>query len=434
MISSSAPTAVSEHPQRRLVPKQSLRPFILVTGLFFLWGIPHNMNDVLIRQFMKSFSLTRFEAGLVQSAFYLGYFLLALPAGLLMKRFGYKAGILTGLLLFACGDFLFYPAAIAGKYGYFLAALFVIASGLSFLETAANPFIAQLGPAQNSERRLNFSQAFNPLGSITGIVAGTFFIFSGIEPSPAQISAMQQTGTYAVHLRQETLRVVAPYVALGCIALLFALMVATTKFPVIAREKEILTPTLSRDAKRRLAKAIVAQFMYVGAQVGTWSYFITYVQDYVTLPEKLAGHLLSLSLGAFLVGRFSSSYLMKFVNPSRLMITYCAVNISLVACGMALHNWAGVIAILLTSLFMAPMFPTIFATGIKDLGAATKIGGSFLVMSVIGGAVLTPLMGWIAMHTHSIAAAYQIPLYSYVCIGLMMMWMNSPHIMESSSE
>ena len=174
-----------------LFPSGHLKVFVLVTALFFLWGIPNNLNDVLIRQFMKSFAISRFQAGLVQSAFYLGYFLVAMPAALLMRKLGYKAGFVIGLLLFAFGTLLFWPAAIVGRYGFFLFALFVIASGLSFLETASNPFIAQLGDPASSERRLNFSQAFNPLGSITGVLVGTVFIFSGVELSPQQIEAMK---------------------------------------------------------------------------------------------------------------------------------------------------------------------------------------------------------------------------------------------------
>ena len=179
------PSPNAAAPSHHLFPAGHLLPFILVTALFFLWGIPNNLNDVLIRHFMKSFAISRFQAGLVQSAFYMGYFLLAIPAALMMKRAGYKAGFVVGLLLFASGAFLFWPAAITGSYGFFLFALFVIASGLSFLETASNPFIAQLGDPDSSERRLNFSQAFNPLGAITGALIGTVFIFSGVELSPA---------------------------------------------------------------------------------------------------------------------------------------------------------------------------------------------------------------------------------------------------------
>src|SRR2546423_783405 len=193
-----------------LFPAGNFLPFFLVTALFFLWGIPNNLNDVLIRQFMKSFAISRFQAGLVQSAFYLGYFLLATPAALLMRRLGYKTGFIIGLLLFGLGTFLFWPAAIVGKYGLFLFALFVIASGLSFLETASNPFIAQMGDPASSERRLNFSQAFNPLGSITGVLIGTVFIFSGVELNPEQVKLMKAQHVYDAYLQSETLRVVKP--------------------------------------------------------------------------------------------------------------------------------------------------------------------------------------------------------------------------------
>src|SRR6202023_164341 len=221
-----------------LFPSGQLVPFILVTALFFLWGIPNNLNDVLIRQFMKSFAISRFQAGLVQSAFYMGYFLLAMPAALLMRHAGYKSGFVTGLVLFGTGAFLFWPAALAGSYGFFLFALFVIASGLSFLETASNPFIAQLGDPESSERRLNFAQAFNPIGAITGALIGTIFIFSGVELTPQQVADQQSHHTYEAYLRFETLRVVKPYLVIGAIALVWALLILRTKFPPIHSEHE----------------------------------------------------------------------------------------------------------------------------------------------------------------------------------------------------
>jgi FHS family L-fucose permease-like MFS transporter len=229
----------------RIFPAGQMLPFSLVTSLFFMWGVPNNLNDVLIRQFMKSFALTRFEAGLVQSAFYLGYFLLAIPAALLMRRFGYKTGILVGLGLFSLGTFLFWPAANEGKYIYFLIALFVIASGLSFLETAANPFIAQLGDAGSSERRLNFSQAFNPLGSISGVLIGTIFIFSGVELTSQQISSLQAQHLYEAYLRSETLRVVKPYLVLGAVAFLLLFCVPNSlRFRVSTRQARVIMATL----------------------------------------------------------------------------------------------------------------------------------------------------------------------------------------------
>jgi FHS family L-fucose permease-like MFS transporter len=406
----------------RMFPQGVTIPFFLVTALFFLWGVPNNLNDVLIRQFMKSFALSRFEAGLVQSAFYLGYFIFAMPAALLMRRFGYKFGFLVGLLLFGSGAFLFRPAALSGQYAYFLTALFVIASGLSFLETASNPFVAQLGSPETAAQRLNFSQAFNPLGSICGAWIGTVFIFSGIELNGSQIAAMQASNTYSGYLRTETMRVVAPYMVLGGVAILWAVLIAITRFPKVAGEStgEKEDHGRFRDLLRypSFLLAIFAQFMYVGAQVGTWSYFIQYIQDSTHQNEKMAGYLLTGTLAAFGVGRFSSSAIMHYVRPDRLMAAYSAINVLLVGLGVVYPGWIGLWAIFITSFFMSVMFPTIFALGIDGLGRNTKIGSSLIVMSIIGGAILTPLMGWISQVAHRISIAYTVPLASYCVVGI----------------
>jgi FHS family L-fucose permease-like MFS transporter len=408
--------------QHALFPAGHLVPFILVTALFFLWGIPNNLNDVLIRQFMKSFAITRFKAGLVQSAFYMGYFLLAMPAALLMRRAGYKAGFVIGLLLYGSGCFLFWPAAIAGSYGFFLFALFVIASGLSFLETASNPFIAQLGDPDTSERRLNFSQAFNPFGAISGALIGTVFIFSGVELSSQDIAARKAQGLYEAYLRTETLRVIKPYLVIGAVAIFWALLILRTKFPAIQSEHE--SSSGDHGHFKELFRyphflwAVLAQFLYVGAQVGTWSYFIQYVQESTHQPEKIAGYFLTGTLAAFGVGRFASAYLMRTVAPNKLMGAYSVVNIALVSLGVVFPGWFGLWCVFLTSFFMSLMFPTIFALGLKGLGPNTKIGGSLLVMAIVGGAVLTPLMGLISEAAHSIAVAYLVPLVSYIVIAL----------------
>jgi MFS transporter, FHS family, L-fucose permease len=409
-----------------LFPAGQLVPFLLVTALFFLWGIPNNLNDVLIRHFMKSFEISRLQAGLVQSAFYLGYFVLALPAALLMKRAGYKAGFVIGLLLYGAGCFLFWPAAVIGSYGFFLFALFVIASGLSFLETASNPFIAQLGDPDSSERRLNFSQAFNPIGAISGALIGTVFIFSGVELSRDEIAARVANHTYAAYLRFETLRVVRPYLVLGAITLVWAVLILRTRFPQIESEHEdgagAQGNVFELLRQRHFVLAVGAQFFYVGAQVGTWSYFISYVQEYAHQPEKVAGYFLIGTLAAFGVGRFASAYLMRFIQPGKLMGGYGLANIALLLIAVLHPGWVGLWCVFLTSFFMSLMFPTIFALGLKGLGPNTKIGGSFLVMAIIGGAVLTPLMGLIAEVTHSLALSYFVPLVAYVCIVLYSFW------------
>jgi MFS transporter, FHS family, L-fucose permease len=398
----------------------TILPFVLVTTLFFMWGIPNNLNGVLIKQFMKSMELSRFQAGLIQSAFYMGYFIFAVPAALLMRKYSYRTGIVFGLLLYAIGCVMFWPAAIIGEYGFFLISLFVIASGLAFLETGANPFIALLGPSGSSEQRLNFSQAFNPIGSVVGVLLGTVFIFSGVEPNETEIATMKLAGTYGEFMHNETLRVVKPYLFLAFLAIVWALLIVKTKFPDFESEKIDNSTTGSNFSALlkypKFWKGVMAQFLYVGAQVGTWSYFIPYVQDYTDQTEKVAGYLLTATLVAFGVGRFLSAWIMRFIPPNKLMGLFSAINVALVTIGIMLPGWGGMLALLLTSFFMSLMYPTIFATSIKGLGPNTKIGGSVLVMAIIGGALCTPAMGYIAEITESMAIAMFVPLFAYMYI------------------
>jgi FHS family L-fucose permease-like MFS transporter len=404
-----------------LVPRNFRFIFVLVTTLFFLWAIPNNLNDILIRQFMKSFTMNRLEAGLIQSAFYLGYFLLAMPAALVMRRFGYKSGFVIGLFLFSLGAVLFWPAAIVDRYAFFLFALFVIASGLSFLETASNPFIAQLGDSSTAARRLNLAQAFNPLGSITGALIGTVFIFSGVELDPRQIAALQAHHRYAAWLHSETMRVVAPYLVLGAATFTVLVLIAATRFPAsLHAEEDTAEPHRLGSLLRRphFLMAVVAQFAYVGAQVGTWSYLIPYILAYTRENEKAAGYFLTGSLVLFGVGRFVSAWLMRFVRPSRLMAVYAVVNTALACVGVFFPGWTGMVALLFTSFFMSLMYPTIFAQGIRGLGDYAKIGGSLIVMAIVGGAVLTPVMGLISVRCGSMALAYLVPALAYVVVAL----------------
>lgn len=405
----------------RLFPAGKMIPFILVTALFMFWGIAVNLNDVLIKQFMKSFELSRLAAGFVQTFFFFGYFALAMPAALIMRKYNYKTGLVIGLLLYALGTLLFWPAAIIGKYLFFLFALFVIASGLSFLETGANPFIATLGDPRTSEQRLNFSQSFNPLGAVIGVAIGTFFIFSGIELTQPEIETLKVTGEYDAYLQSEILRVVKPYLIIGAVMFLWALLLSRTKFPSTVDEPD-KNNNLKKGRFRDLFKyphfvqGVIAQFFYVGAQVGTWSYFIQYMQDYTGEPEKVAGSFLIGSLVAFGVGRFSATFLMKYIQPQKLMGIYGVMNIFLAGIGVAFPGWVGLWAVFFTSFFMSLMFPTIFALGIKELGPNTKLGGSMIIMAIIGGAALTPVMGLISDQTGSMALAMLVPLVCYVYV------------------
>lgn len=295
----------------------------------------------------------------------------------------------------------------------------MIASGLAFLETGSSPFIAQLGDPESTERRLTFSQAFNPLGSIVGVLVGTTFIFSGVELTPRQIQALKATGQYATILKSETMRVLTPYLVLGAIVFLWAILIAKTPFPKLGEENESSRAADHghfRDLLRypHFIQAVMAQFFYVGAQVGTWSYFIQYVQDYAHQSEKVAGYFLTGTLVAFAAGRFAATYLMRFVQPNKLMGAYSIANMILVGVGILFPGWLGIWAIFITSFFMSLMFPTIFGLGLRGLGPNTKLGGSLLVMAIIGGAVFTPVMGLVYQATFSMAKAMLVPLACYL--------------------
>jgi FHS family L-fucose permease-like MFS transporter len=397
---------------------------VLIVSLFFLWGMANNLNDVLIKQFQKAFILTHFQAGLVQMAFYMGYFLLAIPAGLLMRRYGYKAGVVIGLVLYGIGALLFYPAAQTATYGMFLAALFVIASGLAFLETAANPLITVLGDPSRSEARLNLAQSFNPLGSIVGLFIGQQFILSGIEHSEAQLAGMSAAEKTAFYT-SETQAAADPYVAIGLFVLCWAALVAFTRFPPAATRRAADDPDqlgwgqalAGLIHKRQLLLAVVAQFFYVGAQVGVWSYTIRYAQEATGMGEKSAAGWVIAALFTFVAGRFIGSALMTRANPARQMAAYAAINVVLALVAAFTPGIAGLVALTALSFFMSIMFPTIFALGVKDLGPYTQTGSSLIVMAIIGGAVLTPVMGLIADETHSMHMAILVPAFCFVVIA-----------------
>jgi MFS transporter, FHS family, L-fucose permease len=392
----------------------------LIVSLFFLWGVANNLNDILIKQFKKAFELSDFQAGLVQSAFYMGYFVLAIPASICMRRLGYKAALLIGLGLYAAGAFLFYPAAADHSYGLFLFGLFIIASGLAFLETSANPLVTVLGPADRAAWRLNLAQSFNPLGSITGVLIGQHFIFSGIEHAPNELAAMTATARQAYYL-SESAAVQIPYLVIGSVVVVWALLIAIMRFPKIAGRTEDTQGSGSHVRhlmhNSNFVLAVVAQFFYVGAQVGVWSFLIRYVQVALPgTPEKSAANFLTLSLIVFMLGRFIGTGLMRYITPARLLTIFAVVNIVLVAIAVLAPGHAGVYALVVTSFFMSVMFPTIFALGLRGLDDDDrKLGSSFLVMAIIGGALLTAVMGGIS-DLAGIHRAMAVPMLSFAVV------------------
>ncbi|WP_414902377.1 L-fucose:H+ symporter permease [Sphingomonas flavalba] len=405
--------------QELLVARRYLIAFALVTSLFFMWAVANNFNDILIKQFQKALDLTRMHSGLVQTAFYLGYFTIALPAGWVMLRVGYKNGILIGLLLYALGALLFFPAAESRTFGFFLIALYVIAAGLAFLETAANPFIIAMGPARTAAQRLNLAQSFNGFGGFIAPFIGGALIFSGVEHSSAELAAMSPAALDA-YRASEAQAVQMPYLGLAAIVLTLAFVTWRVRFPQIAEDAAPTADVQGRSiwAFRHLRWAVVAQFFYVGAQVSIWSYFINFAQEIAGVGEKSAAHYLGFSLMAFMIGRFAGTALMRLIAPARMLAIYGAVAAALCAVSIGAEGWSALIALGVTSFFMSIMFPTIFALGVADLGSKTKLGSSLIIMAIIGGALFPPLAGLIADRADSIQAGMVVPLTSFLVVML----------------
>jgi FHS family L-fucose permease-like MFS transporter len=403
-------------------PVGHILPFVLVTVLFFLWGMSNNLTDILVQQFRKSFELSQFSAQLVQTANFFGYFCMAIPAALLMRKWGYKAGMVTGLVIFGSGMVLFWPAAVSHQYSLFLIALFTVGSGASVLETAANPFIAQFGDPHTSEQRLNFSQAFNPPGTIVGVLIGTYFIFSGVEPNAAQIAAMKAAGTYQPYLHTELMRVVPTYLTFGVVVLLCAFILSRTRFPVMQSEHE--GEGENHGSFAELLKipaiwiAVIANFCNVGAQISSWSSLIPYMKQYTSVSERAAAFYLLATLISMAAGRFVSTPLMRFIRPSRMLAFYGIANALLMLVAVSRPGLIGAWGVVASGFFLSIMYPTIFALGLKGLGRNTKIGGSLLVMAIVGGAIFPPIMGLIARNTGSIALGYIVPAIGFSCVAI----------------
>lgn len=402
-------------------------PLVLVTSLFFMWAIGVNINDILIQHFKKAFGLSDFQSSLIQSAFFGGYFLAALPAGWLMERLGYKRGILIGLLVCATGAALFIPAASIRVYVFFLFALFVMACGQSVLEVAANPYVTTLGPEQSSERRLNLAQSFNSAGAVLVALLGSRFLLSGIEHTPAELAAMTPAQLTAYRISEANM-VKTPYLFISAAFLFVALLIFLTKLPEIrdtaAQESQAkLRGTLQYP---HLLKGVLAQFFYVGAQVGVASFIIRYIE--FTLPgthEKAAAHYLQAHLAGFMIGRFTGSAIMQKIAPPRLLSLFAAGSLLSLLVVLFVSGTTPSYAIVLIGFFHSIMFPTIFALSIKSLGPYTKLGSSLLVMSIIGGAVCPAIMGRIS-DAWNIQHAFLVPLICHAYVLYFAIWGYRP--------
>jgi FHS family L-fucose permease-like MFS transporter len=397
-------TAAPAYAQRKTTSGFRLA-FILVTTLFFLWGLSYGLLDVLNKHFQDVLHVNKAQSGLLQAAYFGAYFIIALPAGFFMDRFGYKAGILVGLCLYALGALLFVPAASAGSFGMFLFALFVIALGLGCLETAANPFATVLGDPAGAERRLNLSQSFNGLGQFIGPIIGGSLFFS----------ATQGTTTDGLSSVKTT------YVAIAVLVLLIAFLFGRTKLPDIREQSAPEDHGIEKGLWQHghFTGGVIAQFFYVAAQVGVGAFFINYTTEHWhTLSNQNASYLLSVGMISFMVGRFFSTWLMGFVRPATLLVVYAIINIVLCGVVVAGIDNVSVIALVAIFFFMSIMFPTIFAMGVKNMGKQTKRASSVMIMAIVGGAVMPYLMGAIADH-YNTAVSYALPM---VCFAVVLLY------------
>lgn len=383
--------------------KSYLVPFILITSLFLLWGFAHGLLDVLNKHFQGVFTMTKAESGLVQFSTYIAYFLMALPAGMFMKRFGYKKGIILGLCLFAVGAFAFIPAAYLHSASPFLISLFVIACGLCILETAANPYSTILGPEESGAQRLNLSQSFNGLGWILGPLVGGMLIFGGAEDDPFTLTK--------------------PYILVGSVVLLVAILFFFTKLPEVQEEtdeeEKMIAPvsgTASMWRHPQFIRAIIAQFCYCAAQTGIFSFFINYVTEVDTSMTNIeASRILAFGgMALFMIGRLSGSFTMRVMSPARLLTWFALADAVCMALVVVSVGTVSLYALYLSFFFMSIMFPTIFALGLEGMGSYTKKASSYIVMGVAGGAFAPMLMGYIG--ADNMAVGFVIPLLSFLYI------------------
>lgn len=400
-------------------------PIILIILLFFSWGLAHNMTDTLLAAFKKILSLSDFQTSWVQMAFYGAYFCFALPAALFIRRFSYKSGILLGLGLYIVGAFLFYPASLTLQYTPFLVALYVLAAGLAILETAANPYILEMGDPKSATRRLNWAQSFNPIGSMTGVLLSKVFILSGLTAATASDRAsMEETAVEALQ-KEELSAMIGPYIGAACCLLVLWVIIALTKMPSIQSSKsnvDKLANTSVLCVYRNLCKAksysfgLIAQFFYIGAQIGVWSFTIRYAMKELSLNEASASTYYLYALVLFASGRFFFTWLMRYLD-ARLLLSSAAIIASFLSLLVVfVGGQIGVYSLVCISFCMSLMFPTIYALSMEHVKEDKQLASAGQIMTILGGAVLTAVQGYISDLTGSVNMAYLIPTVCFVLV------------------
>ncbi|WP_298537400.1 L-fucose:H+ symporter permease [uncultured Algibacter sp.] len=383
-----------------VVRKELLFPFIIITSLFALWGIANDLTNPMVSAFKKVMpELSNVQASLVQFAFYFGYFFMAFPAALFIRKYSYKSGIILGLSLYAVGAFLFYPAAANEEFNFFLISLWVITCGLAFLETTSNPLILALGDSETSTQRLNLAQAFNPIGSLTGMIIAQVFVIGALRSDDYTEEAYNAlTSSELAAIRENDLSIISvPYIALGVLVLIIMGIIIATKMPKTADDDKM---SLSESFKKLFAnknylQGVLSQAFYVGAQIMCWTYIFQYVDnlnetngtDYTATYFNIAAMI------SFLIGRWIGTALMKKVNPSRLLMLFGIGGVIMCAGAILLPGIAGLLSLVGVSVFMSIMFPTIYGIALKDMGDEAKIGSAGLVMAIVGGALMPVAQG-----------------------------------------
>jgi len=403
----------------RLNGKSMIVPFILVTSLFFFWGVANNLNDTMLAAFKKIMSMTDVQTSFIQMAFYGAYFCFALPAALFIKKFSYKAGVLLGLAMYAIGALLYYPAGLTGNYAFYLVAIYILAGGCSILETTANPYILSMGSPETATRRLNLAQAFNPFGAMTGIVLSMTMILNQLHHSNAAERARMSADVLQKIQAKELSAVTFTYLCIGVVLVIIFFIMLMSRMPKGSDSDTSLHlgETFKRLFKNKLYKwGVVAQFFYVGAQVGIWSFTIRIVMKELGLDETNSAYIFLMSIGLFTVARFFFTALMRYIKPSKLIIAASIAAFVLTACVVLSHGMFLVICLVAISFFMSLMFPTIYGFALDGLGDDAKVGASGLIMAILGGALLTPTQGWVS-DMFGINNAFIVPMICFAIVG-----------------
>lgn len=405
----------------KTIEKKYILPFILVTSLFLLWGLANSMNDTLIAAFKRIMSMGDLQTSLIQFAFYGSYFCFALPAALFIRRFSYKAGIILGLSLYAAGCMLFYPASLAASYPFFLVALYVLAGGCSILETTANPYILSMGSGQTATRRLNIAQSLNPVGSITGILVSQYFILGQLSSTTAAERAAMDAAELSAMQAHELSAITQTYMGIGVVLIAILVAMLFAKMPVTQAaegvQQGMKESFLRLKANRRYLFGVLAQFAYVGAQTCCWSFTIRLAMHDLGYGEKDAAFVFLMAMICFCSARFFFTWLMKYVRPSKLLAFSGLVCTGLCLVVSLMGGWIAVVSLVLVSFFMSLMFPTIYGTALDGVGDEAKLGASGLVMAILGGALITPLQGFLS-DARGIHISFLVPMACFVIVAL----------------